>query len=108
MVLCRQEGYFNLNDIKTAVFEHNGRLTVLPLSTKRPLTPEDMNVIPQPAHICTEVIMEGRILEENLKRMGLDRQWLQSELKAQGHRNIKDIALGICDNNHELSLFLQA
>ena len=39
MVLCRQEGYFNLNDIQTAVFEYNGRITILPKSEKRPLTP---------------------------------------------------------------------
>lgn len=24
MVMCRQEGYFNLNDIQTAIFEYNG------------------------------------------------------------------------------------
>ncbi|MBQ9700739.1 MAG: DUF421 domain-containing protein [Lachnospiraceae bacterium] len=29
MVMCRQEGYFNLNDIQTAIFEYNGRLTML-------------------------------------------------------------------------------
>ena len=37
MVMCRQEGYFNLNDIGTAIFEYNGRLTVLPKATKRPM-----------------------------------------------------------------------
>ena len=34
MVLCRQEGYFNINDIQTAIFEYNGRLTILPKSEK--------------------------------------------------------------------------
>ena len=72
MVMCRQEGYFNLSDIQTAVFEFNGRLTVFPKTTKRPLTPEDMNLIPPPEHINTEVIMDGRIMGENLKRMGRD------------------------------------
>ena len=46
MVLCRQKGYFNINDIETAVFEYNGRLTILPKSIKRPLNPEDMNITP--------------------------------------------------------------
>ena len=39
MVLCRQEGYFNINDIETAIFEYNGKITILPKSQKRPLTP---------------------------------------------------------------------
>lgn len=51
MVMCRQEGYFNLNDIPTAVFEYNGRLTVLPKATKRPINPTDMNLIPPPESI---------------------------------------------------------
>lgn len=105
MVLCRQEGYFNLKDIRTAIFEYNGRLTVLPLSTKRPANPEDMNIIPKPEHISTEVIMDGRILYENLKRKGLDANWLQKELKQQGFHSVKEIFLGLCDNDNNLTVF---
>lgn len=105
MVMCRQMGYFDLNDIQTAIFEYNGKLTVLPISDKRPLTPSDMSLTPPPSSICTEVIMDGRILEGNLKRMGLDSKWLQKELKAHGYRNAKEIYLGLCDNNKNLSLF---
>ena len=105
MVMCRQEGYFNLNDSRTAVFEYNGRLTILPVSAKRPVNPTDMNLSPQPDLISAEVIMDGRILEENLKRMGLDRKWLQKQLSDQGYQSAKNIFLGVCDNNHTLSLY---
>ena len=106
MVMCRQEGYFNLNDISTAIFEYNGRLTILPKATKRPINPTDMNIIPPIESINTEVIMDGRILDENLKRLGLDIDWLNNELKCQGYKNAKEIFLGICDNNKELTLFI--
>ena len=105
MVLCRQEGYFNLADIQTAIFEYNGRLTILPVSSKRPVNPDDMNLAPQPEYISTEVIMDGRILDENLKRMGLDSRWLEKQIKEQGFRNAKEILLGICDRNKQLSLY---
>ena len=105
MVLCRQEGYFNLNDIQTAIFEYNGRITILPKSEKRPLTPEDMNITPEKAEICTEVIMDGRILHENLKRLGLDLTWLDKQLKKQKYDHVKEIYLGICDKNNNLTLF---
>ena len=105
MVLCRQEGYFNLNDIQTAVFEYNGRLTILPKSEKRPLTPEDMNITPDKAEICTEIIMDGRIMHENLKRLGLDLIWLDKQLKKQKYNNAKEIYLGICDKNNNLTLY---
>lgn len=105
MVLCRQEGYFNLNDIQTAVFEYNGRFTVLPKSTKRPANPEDFGLSPGKEYISTEVIMDGRVLEENLKRMGLDEKWLKKQLEALGYRNEKQIFLGLCDDNKVLSIF---
>lgn len=105
MVMCRQEGYFNLNDIGTAVFEYNGRLTVLPKATKRPLNPEDMNLVPEPATISTEIIMDGRILGENLKRMGLSEKWLQNELEVQGYKSHKQIFLALCDDNKQVTLF---
>ena len=105
MVLCRQEGYFNINDIQTAIFEYNGRITILPKSKKRPLTPEDMNLAPKKAEIYTEIIMDGRILHENLKRLGLDLTWLDKQLKRKNHNNAKEIFLGICDQSNNLTLF---
>ena len=105
MVMCRQEGYFNLADIQTAIFEYNGRLTILPVSNKRPVNPEDMKLTPAPEYISTEVIMDGKILEENLKRMGLDSNWLNKRIKEQGFRNAKEIFLGLCDENRQLVLY---
>ena len=105
MVLCRQEGYFNINDIETAIFEYNGKITILPKSQKRPLTPEDMYINPERAEIYTEVIMDGRILHENLKRIGLDLSWLDKQLKNQKIKSAKEIYLAICDKNNKLPLF---
>lgn len=36
MVMCREQGYFSLSDIHTAVFEYNGKLTILPVSPNAP------------------------------------------------------------------------
>lgn len=105
LMMCREQGYFDLNDIQTAIFENNGKLTVLPTSTSRPATPEDMNLKPKQDYINTEIIMDGRILDENLKRMGLDLTWLNKQLKAQGYRNAKEIFLGLCDKDNQVTLF---
>lgn len=105
LLLCRQEGYFNLNDIQTAVFEYNGKLSILPVSTKRPINPEDMKLNPKPEHIGAEFIMDGRIMGDNLKRKGLSDDWLMKELKKQGYKNAKEIFLGICYDDNQLTLF---
>ena len=105
LMMCRQEGDFNLKDIQTAIFEYNGRLTVLPVSTKRPMNPLDMNIVPEVETINTEVIMDGRILDGNLQRMGLDKNWLKGELKQQGINSAKQVFLAVCDNNNQLTVY---
>jgi uncharacterized membrane protein YcaP (DUF421 family) len=105
MVMCRQQGYFNLSDIQTAVFEFNGKLSILPVSKKRPANPEDLNLSPAPEFIHTEVIMDGRILNENLKRMGLDDKWLQKQLNTQGYKKTEEVFLALCDENNQLTVF---
>ena len=105
MVMCRQEGYFNINDIQTAIFEYNGRLTILPRSTKRPLIPEDVNITPMVEQVNIEVIMDGCILDENLKRAGLDLEWLHKRLREQNYTSARDVYLGIIDSDNNLSLF---
>ncbi|MBQ8334222.1 MAG: DUF421 domain-containing protein [Clostridia bacterium] len=95
LLLCREQGYFDLEEIQTAVFEHNGKLSVLPKAEKRPATPYDLNLMVSPAHIGTEVIMDGRIMGENLARAGRDEKWLEKQMKSQGYRNAGEIFLGI-------------
>lgn len=105
MVMCRQLGYFDLNDIQTAIFEYNGKLTILPVSNKRPATPYDMDIKTPKEDICAEIIMDGRIMHSNLTRLGVDTNWLEKQLKSKGYDSAKQIFLGICDINKNVTLF---
>lgn len=95
MLLCREQGYFDLGEIQTAVFEHNGKLSILPMAAYRPITPTDMKIPVKAAHIGVEIIMDGRIMGENLYRIGKNEEWLKYELKAQGYNDTREILLGI-------------
>ena len=95
MLLCREQGYFELDEIQTAIFEHNGKVSILPKAANRPATPEDLKITAKATHIGVEVIMDGRVMDENLSRMGHDANWLDKQIKSQGYKSIKDIFLGI-------------
>ncbi len=106
MLMCRELGYFDLDQIQTAVYEHNGKLSVLPKAANRPATPDDLKITATPSYIGVEVIMDGHILGENLARMGLDERWLKKQLKSRGFDSARDIFLGIyCKETDRLSLF---
>ena len=95
MLLCREQGYFDLDEIQTAIFEHNGKLSILPKAANRPATPDDLKITAKATHIGVEVIMDGRVMGENLSRMGRDVNWLTKQLKIQGCKDAKEIFLGI-------------
>ncbi|MDD6077520.1 MAG: DUF421 domain-containing protein [Clostridiales bacterium] len=105
LIQCRQQGYFDLGAIQTAVYESDGRLTILPVAERRPATPEDLGVAPEKEQFFTEVIMDGRILGGNLQRMGVNETWLEKQLQAQGYHSAKEIYLGLVDGNKQLSLY---
>ena len=95
LLLCREQGYFDLDEIRTAIFEHNGKLSILPKPEKRPATPEDLKIAVKATHVGVEVIMDGRVMGENLSRMGRDENWLLKRLRAEGCTDAKAIFLGI-------------
>ena len=109
LLLCREQGYFSLDEIQTAVFEHNGQLSILPCSANRPATPQDLGIQTKTARIGVEVILDGRIMGENLSRLGRDARWLQKRLQAQGYKENKEIFLGIYHpDENKLTLYPNA
>lgn len=105
MVMCRQQGYFDLTAIQTAIYEYSGKLTILPVSSQRPATPADLNLAPEQELLFTELIMDGRVLEGNLKRMGLDLTWLDKQLKQRHIHSPKEVFLAVCDRNLKFVVF---
>ena len=106
LLLCREMGYFDLGEIQTAVFESNGKLSVLPKAANRPATPQDLKITAKEAHIGTEVILDGRVMSDNLSRMGKNEAWLEKQLKSQGYKDAKEIFLGIYrTEDNTLSLY---
>lgn len=107
LIQCRSNGYFNISDIQTAIFEPNGKISFLPKSIKRPVTPEDLNIDPNQERTITNVILDGYILIDNLKAIGLEKNWLEKELKKQGIQSYKNVFLATCDQFKNLSVYVK-
>ena len=90
----RNQGYFDLADIQTAVFEYNGAVSLLPAENARPLTPEDMQLNPQQQKLVVNVILDGHVSEANLKMTGNNNVWLEKQLHEQGYHSEKEVFLG--------------
>ena len=104
---CRVSGYFDVSKLETAVLEANGKISFLPKSTDRPITPSDMNLSPQQEYMVANVIVDGKVMKENLRHTGNDEKWLNSQIKGQGAKQIEDILLATCDSNNQLTVFMK-
>ncbi len=106
LVQCRTSGFFNLSDIKTALLEENGKISFLPYSDKRPANPSDFNIKPKEDGIITNLILDGKIMEENLKELKLDKLWLMEMLQKQGIIKKDNIFLATYNSDGNLSAYL--
>ena len=77
----RGEDVFNLSDVEYAILETNGEVTVIQKPEKRNLTPQDLNINPEYEGIPYDLVVDGKIMEENLKAIGRDNNWLEKQLK---------------------------
>lgn len=104
---CRNSGYFDIANIQTAILEPNGKISFLPLVTQRPATPQDFNLSPSQDRPVVNIIMDGKVLRDNLKFTGNDEKWLDKQLRAQGDLRVDQIFLATYDANNKLSMYVK-
>lgn len=108
LVQCRVSGYFDISKLETAVLEGNGKISFLPKSSDRPLTPSDMQLSPQQDYMVANVILDGKIMRENLKHTGNDEKWLHNQIKGQGAKSVEDVLLATCDMSNQVTVYLKS
>lgn len=77
----RVDNIFNLSDVEYAILETNGEVTVIQKPEKRNVIVEDLNINPEYEGIPYDLVVDGKIMEENLKAIGRDIIWLEKQLK---------------------------
>ena len=79
MLHIRMEGLFSTKEVKSAIMETNGKLTIIDMQSATPKFP---------------IISNGKINRDILEVIGHDEKWLLSSINEQGVENIQDIFLG--------------
>lgn len=101
---CRNNGTFDISQIEYALMEVNGKISILLKSEYNPITVKDMNLKVNQEELVANVIIDGKIIHNNLKNMKKDEQWLLKELKIKGTK-LNDILLATLDNNQKITIF---
>ena len=85
--------------------ECNGNLSIMPKSTYKPVTLKDLKLKEEQQGLCANVVIDGRIMDNNLKNMGKEIEWLRKQLDIKGYKNIDKILLATLDCNEKLTVY---
>lgn len=104
----RQSGVGDIADVNYAILEDDGRLTVLPKVEKRPPSTEELrdvlaNTKPSDAGVAHVLIIEGKIIKENLKLAGKDENYIMKKLDEQGY-TLSEVLLFTCNDTGDVNI----
>ncbi|MEW6662198.1 MAG: DUF421 domain-containing protein [Bacillota bacterium] len=102
----REKGFFRMSDVEFALLEPNGSLSVLPKSQLRPVTPKDLQISTEYEGLSTEMVIDGKIIHQNLDQLGLNKEWLMQQLSQMGVTDIKQVAYASLGTNGKLYIDL--
>jgi len=101
----RGSGYFDLSQVEYALMEANGKLSILPKAEYKPITPKDMNIKVNKEGLCSNVIIDGEIMHNNLFNINKDDKWIKKQLKVKGYSDISKILLATIDINEKIVVY---
>ena len=80
----RDNNIFNIGDVEYAILETSGQVTVIPKPNKKPVTPGDLNIEAKYEGRPYDLVVDGKIEYENLKKIGKDYIWLKKQTEKFG------------------------
>lgn len=104
---CRLKDVFDITEIEFAILETSGRLSIQLKSSNQPLTPKDMNIKTEYKGLCVNLIIDGKILDEHLKIIGKDINWLNDQLHMKGVKTPSDVLFAYLDSSNILNIYLK-
>ena len=76
----RGNNVFNISDVEYAILETSGQISVIQKPNKRNTTPEDFNIMPEYEGIAYDLVVDGKVMKENLEKIGKNYTWLNNKL----------------------------
>ncbi len=105
LMVARENGYFNLDEIDYALMEVNGNISFLPKEKEKPVTKKDMKIKCSNEGLTVNAIIDSKYMVNNMKAINKDKEWLDHELKVNGYDNYDNILLATIDNNYKVTIY---
>ncbi len=75
----RSSNIMDLGDVEYVILETSGDISAIPKPNKRNTIPEDFNIMPDYEGISYNLVIDGKVMNENLRKIGKDYNWLKKQ-----------------------------
>jgi uncharacterized membrane protein YcaP (DUF421 family) len=100
----RIKDVFSIAGVEFAIIETSGKLSVLKKASKQPVSPADMNLNTSNLGINANIIIDGKLMRENMAQMNIDEHWLNNELRKNNIGSVHEVLLACCDSKKILHI----
>ena len=80
----RGNNVFDIGDVEYAILETSGQISVIQKPNKRTTIPQDFGIDPPYEGISYDLVVDGKIMKQNLEKLGKDYNWLLKQVDAFG------------------------
>ena len=99
----RTQGVSTVEEVKYAILENSGQLSVLPWAKERPPTARELHVEAEDVTLPVVLINDGRVLRGNLAAWGKDERWLSETLRQWEVASPKEVFLLTLDQRGKVT-----
>lgn len=100
----REKQVFDVGDVEFAIVEPTGGLSVQLKAEAKPVTRKDLQLSSGYEGISVELVMDGEVINQNLRQIGLDENWLLEQLKQRGVTSLDEVTLAVLASDGGLYL----
>lgn len=98
----RQCNYFNFDQVRYAIIETNGKMSIIPTAQNAPATAQDVNANnPEPA-LPALIVSDGKIMKENMEALNISEEKLKQIIEQLKIKKMKDIIVMNLDSSGKM------
>ena len=98
----RQCNYFSFEEVRYAILETNGKMSVIPSSPNAPATAQDVGVNNPPAELPVLIVSDGKIMKDNMQSVNISEEKLNKLFNKLNISKIKQIIVMNLDKSGKL------
>lgn len=91
-MMLREKDVFSVRDVEYAILEPHGQLSILKKSEQESVSRKDMGIPAPPIlYMPAELIVDGKVIQKNMKELNLSMAWLNKQVKKAGAHSFEDV-----------------